>query len=170
MKQPSSPSRPAGAASRPGVRLPAKDLARVRAIAARTKARVSSNHRVLLFCGTNAAAAAAALARVLRRDLYPVDLAAVVSKYIGDTEKNLASVFARAEAAGAILVFDEADALFGKRTEVKDSHGRHAKLVIDDLLRRAKHHDAPVVLVSKPRLILPLALQRRILVYRFPPH
>ncbi len=116
MKQ---PSRPAKTASRPSVRLPAKVLAQVRAIAATVKARPRSDHKALLFCGTNAGAAAEALAKALRRDLDRVDLSAVVSKYIGETEKNLAGVFARTEAAGALLVFDEADALFGKRTEVK---------------------------------------------------
>jgi hypothetical protein len=169
MKQPSKLARPAGAASRSNLRLPAKDLAQVRAIAAAANARIGSKRKALFFCGTNAAAAAKAMAKMLQRDLYRVDLSAVVSKYIGETEKNLASAFAAAKAAGAILLFDEADALFGKRTEVKDSHDRYSKRVVDDLLRRAKRHDAPVVLVSKPRLILSITLQRRISIYGFPP-
>lgn len=86
MKQ---PSRPAKTASRPSVRLPAKVLAQVRAIAATVKARPRSDHKALLFCGTNAGAAAEALAKALRRDLDRVDLSAVVSKYIGETEKIL---------------------------------------------------------------------------------
>ena len=66
------------------------------------------------------------LAAALSRDIYRVDLGQVVSKYIGETERNLDTVFARAEETGAVLFFDEADALFGRRSEVKDSHDRYA--------------------------------------------
>jgi SpoVK/Ycf46/Vps4 family AAA+-type ATPase len=76
--------------------------------------------------------------RSWRRDLFPVDLSAVVSKYIGETEKNLAGVFASAEATDAILVVDAADALFGKGADVQDTHGRYSKLVTEDLRRRVK--------------------------------
>src|SRR5262249_55219164 len=76
--------------------------------------------------GTGKAMAAEVLANELRLDLFAVDLSALVSKYIGDTEKNLRRVFDSAEAGGALLLFDEADALFGKRTEVNDSHDRYA--------------------------------------------
>src|ERR1039458_3488881 len=80
--------------------------------------------------------AARVLARELQLDLYRLDLSAVVSKYIGETEKNLRRLFAAAEDSGAILFFDEADALFGKRSEVKDSHDRYAMLKIARLLQQ----------------------------------
>jgi SpoVK/Ycf46/Vps4 family AAA+-type ATPase len=100
--------------------LPAKDLAQIRAIAATANVRPSSKRKALLFNGTHAAAAAQAMAKKLRRDPYRVDLSAVVSKYIGQTERNLQ--FAEADAKDAILILDEADALFGKRAVVKDAH------------------------------------------------
>ncbi len=98
-----------------------------------------------------------------------VDLSAVVSKYIGDSERNLERLFAKAEAKDAILLFDEADALFGKRSEVKDSHDRYANLAIGYLLRRIEQYDGLVVLASKPKLTLSMTLQRRFSVYDFPP-
>src|SRR5262249_25264311 len=76
--------------------------------------------------GTGKTMAAEVLANELRLDLYRIDLSQVVSKYIGETEKNLRAVFDAAEKSGSILLFDEADALFGKRSEVKDSHDRYA--------------------------------------------
>src|SRR5206468_7440460 len=78
--------------------------------------------------GTGKTLAAEVLAGELRLDLYRVDLSQVVSKYIGETEKNLRQIFDAAEAGGAVLLFDEADALFGKRSEVKDSHDRYANI------------------------------------------
>src|SRR5205814_7229380 len=83
--------------------------------------------------GTGKTMAAEVLARELRLDLYRIDLSAVVSKYIGETEKNLRRVFDAAEEGGAILLFDEADALFGKRSEVKDSHDRYANIEVSYL-------------------------------------
>ena len=153
----------------PAVGLPARELAQVRAIAAAAKVRTASKRKTLLFTGKNATAAAAALAKILRRDLYRIDLSAVVSKYIGETEKNLERLFAAAEANGALLFFDEADALFGKRTEVKDAHDRYAGLAISYLLRRIEEYGGLAVLASKPRLTLPMALRRRFSVCRFPP-
>ena len=167
MKQPSKAAKSAGAASRPNVRLPAKDMAQVRAITATTNAR--TNSKALLLSGSNATAAAEAIARELRRDLFRVDLAAVVSQYIGETQKNLDRLFAEAEANDAILFFDEADALFGKRSEVKDAHDRYANIEIGYLLQRIEEHRNLVVLVSKSRFTLPVALQRRFSIYRFPP-
>ena len=167
MKQPSKVAKSARAASKPDARLPAKELAQVRAIAA--KARTSSMRKPLLFSGTHAAAAAKAMAKQLRRDLYRIDLSAIVSKYIGETEKNIERLFARAEASGAILIFDEADALFGKRSDVKDSHNRYANIEIDYLMQRIRQHDGLVVFVSKPRPALSMSLRRRISVYDFPP-
>jgi SpoVK/Ycf46/Vps4 family AAA+-type ATPase len=93
----------------------------------------------------------------------------VVSKYIGESEKNLERLFARAEAKGAVLLIDEADALLGKRTEVKDAHDRYANLAIDYLLRRIEQYAGLVVLASRPRLALLMTLQRRFSVYDFPP-
>ena len=76
-------------------------------------------------------------------DLYRIDLAGVVNKYIGETEKNLRRVFAAAEESGAILFFDEADALFGKRTDVRDSHDRYANIEVDYLLQRMEAYTRP---------------------------
>jgi SpoVK/Ycf46/Vps4 family AAA+-type ATPase len=171
MKQPPKAAKPATTASRPRVRLPAKDLAQVRAIAATANLHATSKPKALLFLGTSATAAAEAMAmaKQLRRDLYRVDLSAVVSRYIGESEKNLERLFAKAEAKGAVLLFDEADALFGKRTEVKDSHDRYANLAIDYLLRRIEQYAGLVVLASRPGLALSTTLQRRFSVYDFPP-
>ena len=86
--------------------------------------------------GTGKTMAAEVIANELGLDLYRIDLSAVVSKYIGETEKNLRRLFDAAEDGGAILFFDEADALFGKRSEVKDSHDRYANIEINYLLQR----------------------------------
>jgi SpoVK/Ycf46/Vps4 family AAA+-type ATPase len=158
-------NRPARLTREPNVRLPAKDMAQVRAIVAAADMRANARQKALLLIGRNAAAAAGAVAKQLRGGLFRIDLSAVISKYIGETEKNLAEVFARA--AGAVLLFDEADALFGKRTDVKDAHDRFAE--IDFLLQRIGNHRGLVILVSKPGLALPMILQRRFAVYRFPP-
>jgi SpoVK/Ycf46/Vps4 family AAA+-type ATPase len=168
MKQASKAARSAKAPSRPSVGLPAKDMAQVGAIAAAANVRPRSKRKALLLSGTNAGAAAEAMARQLRRDLFRVDLSAVVSKFIGETEKNLARVFAEAE-RGAILLLEEADALFGKRTNVRDAHDRFSNPGIDSLLRSIEEYDGLVVLVSKPRLTLPMTLRRRFSVYDFPP-
>jgi SpoVK/Ycf46/Vps4 family AAA+-type ATPase len=167
MKQPSKVAKSAKAASKPNARLPAKDLAHVRAITATANAR--TNSKALLLSGSNAAAAAESIARELRRDLLRVDLAAVVSRSIGETQKNIDRLFAEAEANDAILLFDEADALFGRRSEVRDAHDRYANIEIGYLLQRIEEHRSLVLLVSKPKLTLPVALQRRLSVYRFPP-
>src|SRR5262249_41524557 len=86
--------------------------------------------------GTGKTMAAEVVAEELNLDLYRIDLASTVSKYIGETEKNLKRLFDAAEQGGAILFFDEADALFGKRTEVKDSHDRYANIEVNYLLQR----------------------------------
>ena len=86
--------------------------------------------------GTGKTMAAEVIANELDLALYRIDLSAVVSKYIGETEKNLRRLFDAAESGGAILFFDEADALFGKRSEVKDSHDRYANIEINYLLQR----------------------------------
>ena len=93
--------------------------------------------------GTGKTMAAEVLAGELRLDLYRIDLSQVVSKYIGETEKNLRRVFDAAEEGGAILLFDEADALFGKRSEVKDSHDRYANIEVSYLLQRMESLPRP---------------------------
>ena len=169
MKPPSKASGRARAASKPNARLTAKELAQVRAIAATANVRISSKRKPLLFSGTHATAAAETMAKQLRRDLYRVDLSAVVSKYIGETEKNLDRIFAAADAAGSILFFDEADALFGKRSTVKDSHDRYSDIEIDYLLQRIAEYDGLAVFATTPRLSLSMALRRRFSAYVFPP-
>jgi SpoVK/Ycf46/Vps4 family AAA+-type ATPase len=119
---------------------------------------------IILFSGvsgTGKTMAAAALANELNLNLYQIDLAAAVSKYIGETEKNLRRVFDEADAGGAILLFDEADALFGKRTEVKDSHDRYANLDIGSLLQRIEqHHGITILATSKEQDIDEASLRR----------
>ncbi len=102
-----------------------------------------------------------ALAAEVDRDLYCVDLSRVVSKFIGETEKNLARVFALAEATEAVLFFDEADALFGKRTDVKDGHDRYANQEVSYLLERIESHPSLVILATNNRKNLDEAFLRR---------
>jgi SpoVK/Ycf46/Vps4 family AAA+-type ATPase len=92
--------------------------------------------------------AAEVLAKESGRDLYRVDLSKIVSRYIGETEKNLRRVFATAESRRAILLFDEADALFGKRSEVKDSHDRYANIEINYLLQQIERFDGIAILIT----------------------
>lgn len=120
--------------------------------------------------GSGKSTAARAIAGALQRDLFQVDLSAVVSKYIGETEKNLDQVFAAAEAAGAVLYFDEADALFGKRSEVKDSHDRYANLDAAYLLQRLEAHSGLVILTANHKQAIDPAFLRRLrFVIDFPP-
>lgn len=169
MKRPLGAAKSVKVASRISTQLPAKDMAQVRSIAAATKVGAGARPKALLFSGKNAGAAAQAMANELRRDLYRVDLSAIVSKYVGETEKNLARVFAEAEGADAILQFDEADALLGQRSEVKDAHDRYSNLEVGYLLQRIEQHDGLIVLVSKSKPTLSVKLQRRFSVYGFPP-
>ena len=119
--------------------------------------------------GTGKTMAGEVLARELRLDLYRIDLSAVVSKYIGETEKNLRRVFDAAEEGGAILLFDEADALFGKRSEVKDSHDRYANIEVSYLLQRMEGYRGLAVLTTNAREALDAAFLRRIrFVVQFP--
>jgi hypothetical protein len=112
--------------------------------------------------GTGKTMAAEALASALALDLYRIDLSAVVSKYIGETEENLRKVFDAAEAGGAVLLFDEADALFGKRTEVKDSHDRHANIEVSYLLQRMESHRGLAILTTNMRKAIDDAFLRRV--------
>ena len=119
--------------------------------------------------GTGKTLAAEVLAAELRLDLYHIDLSQLVSKYIGETEKNLRRVFDAAEQGGAVLLFDEADALFGKRSEVKDSHDRYANLEISYLLQRMEAYQGISVLTSNNRSALDSAFLRRIrFIVQFP--
>jgi hypothetical protein len=112
--------------------------------------------------GTGKTTAAEAVAAALAQDLYRIDLSRVVSKYIGETEKNLAVAFAEAERAGAVLFFDEADALFGRRTEVRDAHDRYANLEINYLLQRVESFSGLVLLASNRREAMDDAFLRRL--------
>ena len=119
--------------------------------------------------GTGKTMGAEVLARELRLDLYRIDLAGVVSKYIGETEKNLKRLFDAAEGSGAILLFDEADALFGKRSEVKDSHDRYANIEISYLLQRMEDYRGLAILTSNLKGALDSAFLRRIrFIVQFP--
>ena len=119
--------------------------------------------------GTGKTLAARVLAAELGRDLYRVDLSQVVSKYIGETEKNLRRVFDAAEEGGAILLFDEADALFGKRTEVRDSHDRYANIEVSYLLQRMESYRGLAILTTNMKSVLDTAFLRRIrFIVHFP--
>jgi predicted kinase len=112
--------------------------------------------------GTGKTMAAQVLARDLGRDLYRVDLSGVVNKYIGETEKRLKQVFDACERSQTVLFFDEADALFGKRTEVKDAHDRFANIEIDYLLQRMEQFDGVAILATNRKSEIDSAFLRRI--------
>jgi hypothetical protein len=119
--------------------------------------------------GTGKTMAAEVLARELCLDLYRIDLSSVVSKYIGETEKNLRRVFDAAEVGGAILLFDEADALFGKRSEVKDSHDRYANIEVSYLLQRMESYRGLAILTTNLKNALDPAFLRRLrFIVQFP--
>jgi len=121
--------------------------------------------------GTGKTMAAEVIAGDLGIDLYRIDLSQVVSKYIGETEKNLARVFEAAEDGGAILLFDEADALFGKRSEVKDSHDRYANVEVSYLLQRMETYRGLAILTTNQKAALDNAFLRRlrfVVLFPFP--
>jgi len=119
--------------------------------------------------GTGKTLAAEVIAGELELDMYKIDLAGIVSKYIGETERNLRRVFDAAEEGGALLLFDEADALFGKRSEVKDSHDRYANIEVNYLLARIEDFRGVAILATNQRHALDEAFMRRLrLVVRFP--
>lgn len=119
--------------------------------------------------GTGKTMAAEIVAGELGLDLYQIDLAAIVSKYIGETEKNLKRIFDAAEQSGAVLLFDEADALFGKRSEVKDSHDRYANLEVSYLLQRMEAYGGVAILTTNmQRAIDPAFLRRIRFIVQFP--
>ena len=119
--------------------------------------------------GTGKTLAAEAIANAARLDLYRIDLATVVNKYIGETEKNLSRLFDAAERSGAVLLFDEADALFGKRSEVKDSHDRYANIEVAYLLQRIETYRGLAILTTNMKSSLDRAFLRRIrFIVQFP--
>jgi SpoVK/Ycf46/Vps4 family AAA+-type ATPase len=111
--------------------------------------------------GTGKTMTAAVIANELGFDLYRIDLSSVVSKYIGETEKNLDRIFRAARSGHVMLFFDEADALFGKRSEVKDAHDRYANIEVAFLLQRLEEHDGVVVLATNLRRNVDEAFARR---------
>jgi ATPase family associated with various cellular activities (AAA) len=121
--------------------------------------------------GTGKSLAAEVIARELELDMYRIDLAGVISKYIGETEQNLRRVFDAAEEGGALLMFDEADALFGKRSEVRDSHDRYANIEVSYLLARMEDYRGVAILATNLRHALDDAFLRRlrfIVTFPFP--
>ncbi|HEX6899539.1 MAG TPA: ATP-binding protein [Thermoanaerobaculia bacterium] len=167
--------------------LPARELDLLRQIAAQVRLRsrvyddwgfAARRNRGLgisvLFAGesgTGKTMAAEVLANELRLSLYRIDLSTVVSKYIGETEKNLRRLFDAAEDGGAILFFDEADALFGKRSEVKDSHDRYANIEINYLLQRIESYKGLAILATNLKSALDTAFLRRLrFLLDFPQH
>ena len=168
--------------------LPAAQLEILREIAARISQQATVNHdsgilektsssvgTAALFAGlsgTGKTMAAKVLANELKLDLYRIDLSQVVSKYIGETEKNLDRIFDEAEQRDAILLFDEADALFGCRTEISDSHDRYANFVeISYLLQRMEAYSGLAILTTNTKEALDTAFLGRIrFVVEFPFH
>jgi len=158
--------------------LAAETLAELNALAGQVARRAEVHHiwgyrRVLgratgisaLFAGPSGVGktmAAEAIAKALSLDLYIVDLSRMTSKYIGETEKNLRRIFDAAEAGGCVLFFDEADALFGKRSEVKDSHDRYANAEISYLLQRMESFSGLAILATNLKSHLDTAFLRRI--------
>ncbi|MFP4101099.1 ATP-binding protein [Coleofasciculus sp.] len=119
--------------------------------------------------GTGKTTAAEIIAAQLRLDLYRVDLSAVVSKYIGETEKNLAQVFDAAQMGGVVLLFDEADALFGKRGEVKESRDRYANQEVSYLLQRIESYQGIAILTTNLKTAMDKAFERRLrFIVEFP--
>jgi hypothetical protein len=165
--------------------LPERSLALLRSISAYLRHRelvlgdwgfdatVAGEHgvKVLFFgeSGTGKTMAARVLAGELGLELYRIDLATVVSKYIGETEKNLDRVFAAAHDSNAILFFDEADAVFGKRSEVKDAHDRYANIEVAYMLQKMESYDGAVILATNLRSNIDDAFLRRLdLAVEFP--
>ena len=158
--------------------LPAQQIATLRQIAAHARHRLTVYEHwgfaaksarglgiSVLFSGesgTGKTMAAEVLANELHLDLFRIDLSSTVSKYIGETEKNLRRLFDAAEPSGAILLFDEADALFGKRSDVRDSHDRYANIEVSYLLQRMEAYRGLAILTTNLRGAIDAAFQRRL--------
>lgn len=161
----------------PDITLPPNALAQLREICAQVKQRrtvyenwgfeeklsLGKGLCVLFYgqSGTGKTMAVEIIANELKLETYKIDLSTVVSKYIGETEQNLSKIFQEAETSNAILFFDEADALFGKRTEVKDAHDRYANIEINYLLQRMEEFDGLVILATNMRKNIDEAFFRR---------
>ena len=113
----------------------------------------TSNHKMM---------AAQVVARELKRPLYQINLESIVSKYIGQTEKNISALFDAAEHADAILVFDEADALFGKRTQVRDAHDRYSNKEVGYLLSAVNQYTGLILVTATQKNNLDQAFTRRL--------
>jgi SpoVK/Ycf46/Vps4 family AAA+-type ATPase len=162
----------------PDIVLPADRIAQLREICNHIKYRnrvfnewgferklASSKGLTFLFAGpsgTGKTMAAGIIANELGLDLYKIDLSLVISKFIGETEKNLARIFDEAETANAILFFDEADSLFGKRSDVKDSHDRYANIEVGYLLQRIEEYEGIAILATNFRRNMDEAFVRRL--------
>jgi SpoVK/Ycf46/Vps4 family AAA+-type ATPase len=132
--------------------LPLQQLQKIRDLASVLRAPSADSTRIVLFAGPAInlkMPAAQALAHELQSSAYRVDLSGVASQYIGETEKNLAAIFTSAPDGQAILFFDEGDALFGKRSDVKDSHDRYENLEIGAFVQRASVYRGVIVLACK---------------------
>jgi SpoVK/Ycf46/Vps4 family AAA+-type ATPase len=129
-----------------------------------SEARAGTRGAVLLAgaAGTAAANAADTVAAELRTTVFHVDLAAVVSTYIGEAEKNIDALFADAERAGAVLLIDEADALFGKRSDVKDAHDRYANVDLSAILARIEAYQGVALLATTLGTNIDPAFSRRL--------
>jgi SpoVK/Ycf46/Vps4 family AAA+-type ATPase len=126
---------------------------------------VSSSGVSALFAGppgTGKTLCAQIIANALKLELYKIDLSTIVSKYIGETEKNLERIFTQAQNSGAVLFFDEADAIFGKRSEVKDAHDRYANIEVGYLLQKMESYDGVVILATNLRSNMDEAFIRRL--------
>ena len=149
----------------PKLRLPVASRAALKKIRAFTCKPARRKGIGVLLSGksrTSALVAAQTLTLDLERTLYHVDLGDVVSKYIGETEKNLSRMFAAAKKSGAILFFDEADALFGRRTGVKDSHDRYTNIEANYLLQKIEKHHGLTILATSRRANIDSAFLRRL--------
>lgn len=130
-----------------------------------TRGLLDGNGLNVLFSGASGSGktmAAEAMASDLGMPLYKIDLSAVVNKYIGETEKNLSQIFDAAERSDCVLLFDEADALFGKRSDVKDSHDRYANAEVSYLLQRVEAFHGLAILASNLKSTLDEAFVRRL--------
>jgi SpoVK/Ycf46/Vps4 family AAA+-type ATPase len=140
-----------------------KDASSVKTVDPKAKLK-TAGHAVLFYgpTGTGKTLTVALLGKEFNKPVFKVDLSKVVSKYIGETEKNLNAVFADAENAGAILFFDEADALFGKRTGVKDAHDRFANIEASYLLQQIEAHRGLTILATNKKSNIDDAFIRRL--------
>ncbi|MFB9109403.1 ATP-binding protein [Flavobacterium gyeonganense] len=127
------------------------------------KAKIKPGFRVMFYGtpGTGKTLTASLLGKYTKRDVYRIDLSMIISKYIGETEKNLASLFDKAADKDWILFFDEADAVFGKRTNVRDAHDKYANQEVSYLLQRIENHPGLVILASNFKTNIDAAFTRR---------